>query len=59
MTAQGMTVILASSDLPELIGMCDRIAVMHDGEITEIVDTEGLSEETLINRCYGRVGAAV
>jgi ribose transport system ATP-binding protein len=54
MTAKGMAVILVSSDLPELIGMCDRIAVMRDGAITEIVDAHGLREDDLLNRCYGR-----
>ncbi|MGN6488898.1 MAG: sugar ABC transporter ATP-binding protein, partial [Devosia sp.] len=38
MTAKGMAVILVSSDLPELIGMCDRIAVLRDGALAEIVD---------------------
>jgi ribose transport system ATP-binding protein len=54
MTAKGMAVILVSSDLPELIGMCDRIAVMREGRITETVDAQGLREETLLNLCYGR-----
>lgn len=58
MTAKGMAVIVASSDLPELIGMCDRIAIMRDGGIAEIVDAGSLTEEDLINRCYGRIGAA-
>lgn len=57
MAAKGMAVILVSSDLPELIGMCDRIAVMRDGTITEIVAAKGLEEEELINRCYGRLPA--
>jgi len=54
MTAKGMAVILVSSDLPELIGMCDRIAVMRDGAITEIIEARGLREDDLLNRCYGR-----
>ena len=58
MTAKGMAVILVSSDLPELIGMCDRIAVMRDGAITEIVNAHGLREDDLLNRCYGRASAA-
>ena len=48
-----------SSDLPELIGMCDRITIMRDGVIAEIGRRrKGLSEEELLNRCYGRTGAA-
>lgn len=58
MTQKGMAVILVSSDLPELIGMCDRIAVMRDGAIAEIVATAGLREDDLLNRCYGRAPVA-
>jgi ribose transport system ATP-binding protein len=54
MTARGLAVILVSSDLPELLGMADRIAVMRDGAVTEIVDATGLAEDELLNRCYGR-----
>jgi ABC-type sugar transport system ATPase subunit len=58
MAAKGMAVILVSSDLPELIGMSDRIAVMRGGAVTEIVAAAGLAEEDLINRCYGRLPAS-
>ncbi|MGN6489749.1 MAG: D-xylose ABC transporter ATP-binding protein, partial [Devosia sp.] len=58
MTAKGMAVILVSSDLPELIGMCDRIAVLRDGALAEIVDASGLREDDLLNRCYGRIPTA-
>lgn len=54
LTAKGAAVILVSSDLPELIGISDRIAVMRQGEITTIVDAAGLREDDLINLCYGR-----
>jgi ribose transport system ATP-binding protein len=54
MTSRGMAVILVSSDLPELIGMCDRIAIMREGAITAIVDAAGLGEDALLNLCYGR-----
>jgi len=54
MAARGMGVVLVSSDLPELIGMADRIAVMRDGAITDIVAAAGLDEERLLNLCYGR-----
>lgn len=33
-TAQGKSILMISSDLPELIGMCDRILVMSAGKIT-------------------------
>ena len=37
MVEQGMAVILISSDLPELIRLCDRILVMHHGKIVGAV----------------------
>lgn len=58
MTGKGMAVILVSSDLPELLGMCDRIAIIRDGVVTETILARGLGEEALLNRCYGRTGAA-
>jgi ribose transport system ATP-binding protein len=58
MTAKGMAVLLASSDLPELLGMADRIAIMRDGRIATIVDAKGLAEQSLLNLCYGRSAVA-
>lgn len=58
MTAKGMAVLLVSSDLPELIGMSDRIAVMRDGAIVLTTPAAGLTEEALLNLCYGRDAAA-
>jgi ribose transport system ATP-binding protein len=52
-SANGMAVLIASSDFPELLGMCDRIIVMRHGAIATILDTAGLSEETLLGHCYG------
>jgi rhamnose transport system ATP-binding protein len=37
LAAQGVAVIMISSDLPEVVGMCDRIAVMRGGTITQIL----------------------
>jgi ribose transport system ATP-binding protein len=33
LAAQGKAVLMVSSELPEVIGMSDRILVMHDGEL--------------------------
>jgi ribose transport system ATP-binding protein len=52
--AAGAAILLASSDLAELIGMSDRIAVMRDGRIETIVAAAGLGEDELLNLCYGR-----
>jgi rhamnose transport system ATP-binding protein len=37
LTAQGMAVLMISSDLPEILGMSDRIAVMRGGRIVSIL----------------------
>ena len=47
---QGMGIIMISSDLPELLAICDRIVVMRDRKIaSEHVVTDGLSEEIMAN----------
>ncbi|MFM7035581.1 MAG: sugar ABC transporter ATP-binding protein [Planctomycetia bacterium] len=38
LVAQGKAVVMVSSDLPEVLGMADRIVVMHDGRITGELD---------------------
>ena len=45
---EGKSIIMISSEMPELIGMSDRILVMHDGRITgEINDSEVTQEKIL------------
>ena len=45
---EGMAVILASSELPELIGLCDRILVLRDGRIvSDITQSEATPEKLL------------
>ncbi len=46
---QGLSVIMVSSELPEILGMSDRIVVMRDGKIVVIHKNDGtLSAETLV-----------
>ena len=54
LAAEGMAVVAVSSELPELIGMCDRILIMHEGEVSGIVPAEGADEEILLSYCYGK-----
>jgi ABC-type sugar transport system ATPase subunit len=53
LAAGGTGVILISSDLPELIGMCDRIIVMHQGSITGEVSRADFSEELIMEYAAG------
>ncbi|MDX1414630.1 MAG: sugar ABC transporter ATP-binding protein [Candidatus Promineifilaceae bacterium] len=45
---QGVGVIMASSDLPELLGMSDRILVMHEGRLAGEVPRDEASEEAIM-----------
>ena len=51
--AAGTGIIIISSDLPELIGMCDRILVMHQGEIKGEVLSQDFSEELILSFAAG------
>ena len=47
---EGYTILIVSEELPELIGMSDRILVMKDGKINhEFLRSEDLKEEDIIN----------
>jgi len=48
LTRVGVGVIMASSELPELIGMCDRILVFHEGRIAGELARADFSEEAIM-----------
>ncbi len=50
---QGKAVLVVSSYLPELLGVCDRIAVMHKGVLGEAKPIEGLTAEEIIREAVG------
>jgi ABC-type sugar transport system ATPase subunit len=52
--AAGCAVLIVSSELPELLGLCDRIVVIHDGRVQDIFQRGVATEETLLHACYGR-----
>jgi rhamnose transport system ATP-binding protein len=45
---QGLAIILISSELPELIGMCDRIMVLREGRQTALLEARDADPETVI-----------
>lgn len=49
LTGQGLTIMMISSELPELIGMCDRIYVMKDGYIGGCFDRAEATQEKILN----------
>lgn len=53
LTKQGISIIMVSSDLPEIIGMSDRVAVMHEGKLQGIIDREKASQENIMTLATG------
>ena len=45
---QGIGIVMVSSELPELLSLCDRIIVMHEGVITGEVTREEATEEKIM-----------
>jgi ribose transport system ATP-binding protein len=52
LSAQGCAVILTSSDLPEILGMCDRILVLQEGRQTHLVARDTMSSADLLSQFY-------
>ncbi|MGN0371383.1 MAG: sugar ABC transporter ATP-binding protein [Enterocloster sp.] len=48
LTAQGLSIIFISSEMPELINMCDRIVVMNQGYTTGVLDREEFTQERIM-----------
>ena len=54
LTAEGKAVVLVSSELPELMGMSDRILMLHDGEVGGIFSKNEATQEVLLHAAMGR-----
>ena len=44
---QGVAIIMISSEMPEIIGMCDRVAVMSNGKVTGELESEEITQEKI------------
>lgn len=51
---EGAAVVVVSSELPELLGICHRISVMHQGRLSRTFDASTITEQELLAACYGR-----
>ena len=49
MVSQGKSVMMISSELPELLGMCDRIYVMNEGRLLAEVDAKDATQESIMS----------
>ena len=53
LAAQGVAILMISSELPEILGMSDRIAVMHGGTIVSVLDRAEATPERVLARALG------
>ena len=51
MVKEGKTIIMISSEMPELLGMCDRIMVMHEGHKMGELDAAEATQEKIMALC--------
>ena len=55
LAAEGKAILMISSELPEILGMSDRVLVMHEGEIAgEILDPQSATQEDILTLAMER-----
>jgi ABC-type sugar transport system ATPase subunit len=50
---------MISSELPEILGMSDRIVVMHDGTVAGILDRAEATQEKVLSLALGHAAPAI
>ena len=55
LASEGMAIVMISSELPEILGMSDRIAVMREGTIVGTLDRSEASQERLMELAFGHL----
>lgn len=53
LTSQGVSIIMVSSELPEVLGMSDRVMVIHEGAVAGILDRTNATPESIMNLATG------
>jgi ABC-type sugar transport system ATPase subunit len=56
LTRQGKSILMISSEMPELIGMSDRIVIMHEGRVNGIIARDSFSQEKILEIASGTNG---
>ena len=50
----GVAIMMISSDMEEILGVSERVAVMHEGRLTGVLERSGCSEEAIMRLAVGR-----
>jgi rhamnose transport system ATP-binding protein len=58
LAAQGLAVLMISSELPEVLGMADRVLVMHEGRLATTLSRDEATEESVVRAATGQLEAA-
>jgi rhamnose transport system ATP-binding protein len=58
LAADGVAVVMVSSELPEVLGMSDRVLVMREGRIVAEIQRADASEESVMFAAMGQTGSA-
>lgn len=50
---KGVAIVMISSELPEVLGMADRVLVMHEGKLTANLANQQLTQEQVMHYATG------
>ena len=55
LTERGYAIVMVSSELPEIVGLCDRVAVFAEGRIVATLEGDGITPEAVMRHATGGV----
>ena len=59
LAGEGKAIIMISSEMPEILGMSDRILIMHEGTMTGIIDRADATQEVIMKYAAGEISKKV
>ena len=53
LASESMAILFASSEMEEILGLADRVIVLHEGQITGVLEHQQLSEQSVMQLATG------